>query len=210
MRFLLELSLFAAMVPALCAAVLPDGITFRTGAVNVVTIGSDAAVYGAPAKGFPARGRVLLTHVRRHAIGSLPADAEVFAPAAEADLLRKPETFWNAMETGRFHDYAQTSGKVPAVAAAKVGSVEDGSEIRAGAVSIKALATPGYTPGAVSYVIEAGGKRVVCSGDLIYGNGQMLELFSLQDAVPEAKARGYHGYAARAGDAIRVYGRLPR
>ena len=63
--------------------------------------------------------------------------------------------------------------------------------------------TPGYTRGAVSYLLETGGKRIACTGDLIYGDGKLFDLYSLQDAVPEAKARGYHGYAARAGDLIR-------
>jgi len=62
--------------------------------------------------------------------------------------------------------------------------------------------TPGYTRGAVSYWLERGGKRIACTGDLIYGDGQLFDLSSLQDAVPEAKARGYHGYAARAGELI--------
>jgi glyoxylase-like metal-dependent hydrolase (beta-lactamase superfamily II) len=64
------------------------------------------------------------------------------------------------------------------------------------------IATPGYTRGAISYLIETGGKRLACTGDLIYGDGQLFDLYSLQDAVPEAKARGYHGYAARAGELI--------
>ena len=52
-------------------------------------------------------------------------------------------------------------------------------------------------------MLETGGKRIACTGDLIYGDGKLFDLYSLQDAVPEAKARGYHGYAARAGDLIR-------
>jgi glyoxylase-like metal-dependent hydrolase (beta-lactamase superfamily II) len=51
-------------------------------------------------------------------------------------------------------------------------------------------------------VIDSGGKRVVCTGDLIFGDGKIFDLYSLQDAVPEAKARGYHGYAARAVELI--------
>ena len=67
---------------------------------------------------------------------------------------------------------------------------------------VEVIDTPGYTRGAVSYWMEIGGKRIACTGDLIYGDGQLLDLSSLQDAIPEAKARGYHGYAARAGDLI--------
>ena len=37
---------------------------------------------------------------------------------------------------------------------------------------------------------------------MIYGDGKLLDLFSLQDAVPQVKEDGYHGYAARAGDLV--------
>jgi hypothetical protein len=43
---------------------------------------------------------------------------------------------------------------------------------------------------------------MACVGDLIYGDGQLFDLSSLQDAIPETKTRGYHGYAARSGDLI--------
>jgi glyoxylase-like metal-dependent hydrolase (beta-lactamase superfamily II) len=62
--------------------------------------------------------------------------------------------------------------------------------------------TPGFTPGAVSYVYERGGKKYVATGDLIYSGGRLLDLYSLQDAVAETKTRGYHGFAARAGQLI--------
>ena len=39
-------------------------------------------------------------------------------------------------------------------------------------------------------------------GDLIYGDGQIMDLYSLQDAVGEARIGGYHGYAGRIGDLI--------
>src|SRR5205085_6545257 len=55
---------------------------------------------------------------------------------------------------------------------------------------------------AVSYLIEAGGKRITCTGDLIYGDGRLLDLYSLQDAIADPKEDGYHGYAARAGDVV--------
>src|SRR5690606_1017791 len=86
--------------------------------------------------------------------------------------------------------------------------VSDGDVIEAGKTRIRVVSTPGYTRGAVSYVIETAGKRIACTGDLIYGDGKLLDLYSLQDAVPEAKARGYHGYAARAGDLIRSLRRI--
>ncbi|MGH9661099.1 MAG: MBL fold metallo-hydrolase, partial [Bryobacteraceae bacterium] len=113
-----------------------------------------------------------------------------------------PARFWAALETGRFHDYAQLGTKVPVAPLPVARGVSDGDVLEDGDIRIRVLGTPGYTRGAVSYLIEAGGKRVACTGDLIFGDGQIFDLYSLQDAVPEAKARGYHGYAARAGALI--------
>jgi len=53
-------------------------------------------------------------------------------------------------------------------------------------------------PGPVNGVsIERDDARLV-----IYGNGNLFDLYSLQDAVSEAKISGYHGWAGRMGDLI--------
>src|SRR4029077_12262455 len=69
-------------------------------------------------------------------------------------------------------------------------------------LTIRVMKTPGYTRGAVSYLVENDGKRIACVGDLIYCRGQMLAVFSLQDAIPQVQEDGYHGWAARAGDVV--------
>ena len=169
---------------------LPAGIRFVRGPVNSVLMGGQTAVYSAST---PV-ARLLLTHARRDAVGLVPAGAEVFVPEASVKLFADPAAFWTAMETGHFHDYAQQSSKVPVDALKNLHPVRD-QELVDG---IRVIATPGYSPDAVSYLIEASGQRIICTGDLIYGEGQLLDLFSLQDAIPELKVRGYHGYAARA------------
>ncbi len=193
--------LLAAIVPVFGGTDLPSAVRFERGPVNSVAIGSDTAVYGA-SKSWPGVTRVLLTHARRDAVGTVPNNAVVMAPSGERELFTHPEEFWAALESARIHDYAQKSTKVPLRALRNAQGVSDEEQIPVKGATVRAIATPGYTRGAVSYVIEAGGKRVVCTGDLIYGEGQIFDLYSLQDAVPEAKARGYHGYAARAGELI--------
>jgi glyoxylase-like metal-dependent hydrolase (beta-lactamase superfamily II) len=178
---------------------LPVGIRFQQGAAsNAVLIGDTAAVYGAPSGRVT---RVFLTHARRDAISG--ANAAAIVPAKESELFTGPKQFWEKLESARFHDYAQQSTKTPVAPVRVERTVSDGDALDAGGVRIRVIATPGYTPGAVSYLLETGGKRIACTGDLIYGDGKLFDLYSLQDAVPEAKARGYHGYAARAEDLIR-------
>jgi glyoxylase-like metal-dependent hydrolase (beta-lactamase superfamily II) len=123
-------------------------------------------------------------------------------PAGEREFFDAPAVLWRRVETTRFHDYAQQSTRFPVSALKVERAVSEGDTLKAGGITVRVLSTPGYTRRAVAYLIESGGKRIACTGDLIYGDGQIFDLYSLQDAVPEAKARGYHGYAARAGDLI--------
>jgi glyoxylase-like metal-dependent hydrolase (beta-lactamase superfamily II) len=48
-------------------------------------------------------------------------------------------------------------------------------------------------------LIEIDGIKYAFVGDIIYGNGKLFDLYSLQDAVAEAKIGGYHGWAGRMG-----------
>jgi glyoxylase-like metal-dependent hydrolase (beta-lactamase superfamily II) len=194
-------SLFAASAVIVNAGVeLPDAIKFRAGSTNVVIVGRTTAIYGLPDRA-PDVSRVLLTHARRDVMPRA-AQVEVVVPAAERDLFENPQQFWQRLEKERFHDYAQKGTKVPIHPVSVARAVSGGDSLDHEGIAIRVIATPGYTPGAVSYLIEVGGKRIACTGDLIYGDGQIFDLYSLQDAVSEAKARGYHGYAARAGDLI--------
>lgn len=165
--------------------------------MNSVIIGARTAVYTAPSSKTPIT-QLLATHARRDAMGPVPPNVELVVPASERNLFEKPQDFWELFETARFHDYAQTSSKVPVHHSSKIRAVGDNDSVTVDGATVRAITTPGYTRGAISYVIETGGKRIICTGDLIYGDGKLFDLYSLQDAVPEAKARGYHGYAARA------------
>jgi glyoxylase-like metal-dependent hydrolase (beta-lactamase superfamily II) len=191
---------------AASAASLPDGVRFLPGPVNGLLIDGKVLVYGDPG----GRGRgatdLLFTHARRDVVwagaAAVAAGAKAVVPAAERDLFDKPGAFWEAYETKRFHDYSQVNTKVLRNPLAGSRAVRGGDTIDIAGTKVEVIDTPGYTPGAVSYWIERAGRRIACTGDLIYGDGQLFDLSSLQDAIPESKTRGYHGYAARAGDLI--------
>ena len=133
----------------------------------------------------------------RSAIGSSRRGGH--SAGAERTLFENPGAFWAAYETKRFHDYSQVNTKALREPMRVSRAVHGGKVSDLNGVRVEVIDTPGNTPGAVSYLLERGGKRIGCTGDLIYGDGQLFDLSSLQDAIPEAEARGYHGYAARAG-----------
>lgn len=194
-------AIMLAALPAMAASVLPPQVRFIEGSINSVTVGRQTAIYASPSRSTSIT-QLLATHARRDAIGIVPPSARLIVPAAERQLFEKPQDFWSFFETARFHDYAQTGTKVPIHRSDNVRAIEDNEEITVEGATVRSIATPGYTRGAVSYIIDSGGKRIICTGDLIYGDGKLIDLYSLQDAVPEAKARGYHGYAARAATLI--------
>jgi hydroxyacylglutathione hydrolase len=51
------------------------------------------------------------------------------------------------------------------------GSLRDGSSLRAGAVEMGVLHTPGHTPGSVTFVVETEGGTRVFSGDTLFRRG---------------------------------------
>lgn len=179
------------------------------GSVNGVRLqanGRTLAIYGDPRENPPAADRVLLTHFRRDVVWAarelFEKGATAVVPEKEAHLLLKAESFWQRFEQGRFHNYSQLSTKVLAESIPAAETVRPGETLTWEGIPIRVLATPGYTAGAVTYVLKLEGKTIAFTGDLIYGDGKILDLYSFQDAIPEAKIGGYHGYAARLAELV--------
>jgi glyoxylase-like metal-dependent hydrolase (beta-lactamase superfamily II) len=195
------------LLPAF-AAPLPREVRFVSGPVNRARIGT-VAIYADPAKGAK---HVLFTHARRDLVAAgaeaVARGAAAIVPAAERELFADPAAFWADMEKSRFHDYAQRSTKVPVEPVAVARAVRGGETLDLDGVRCEVLDTSGYTPGSVSYICQAGGRRIAFTGDLILEDGRIADLYSLQDAIPEAKVRGYHGYAARTGALVESLRRI--
>ncbi|HWQ53520.1 MAG TPA: MBL fold metallo-hydrolase [Bryobacteraceae bacterium] len=211
MRFVVLTVLLAA---AAAGAARPPveiapGVTVVEGAVNGVLIragGKVLAVCGDSRPEPPRADRVLFADHRRDTAWAgerlARQGAEAFVPAAELPLFTGVRAFWERYRTARFHDYACQTSKVLAEPLTAATPVRGGEQIRWEGPAIEVLDTPGFTRGAVSYLFEAGDKRIACPGNLIYGDGRILDLYSLQDAIPEAKEDAYHGWAARAADVL--------
>jgi glyoxylase-like metal-dependent hydrolase (beta-lactamase superfamily II) len=213
------LSLIFSILISSCAAVgqpkLPASVSFMAGPVNGVVIernGHSLVVYGDSHQRVKGADKLLLTHARRDVIWAsydlVRRGTQAIAPANETDWLEEPQAFWNAQIEDRFHDYAQQSTRLPTVALPIARKVVEGDVIHWEGLTIDVIETPGYTRGSVSYLLNIDGVRIAFVGDLIYGEGQLFDLYSLQDAVPEENIRGYHGYAARLGQLVESLNRI--
>ena len=191
---------------AKAAAPLPSAVRFLPGPINGLLVNDKVLVYGDASSRVKEASHILFTHARRDVVWAgvpqVTAGGAAIVPRGERELFANPKSFWEAYERARFHDYSQVNTKVLREPLPVARAVTGGDVLDLDGTRVEVIDTPGYTRGAVSYWMEIGSKRIACTGDLIYGDGQLLDLSSLQDAIPEAKARGYHGYAARAGDLI--------
>ena len=191
---------------------LTTNSTIQLGPVNQVLIQigpTQLAVYaGEPnAKDGEAQiEKLLLTHGRRDvvtdALKLANSGVSVVAPEREAYALQRANDYWAAFPQNQFHDYGQQSTKVLAKPVAVENWVKDGDTVEWRGLRFQVLDTPGFTRGAVTYVCNLDGKRLAFTGDLIYGDGKILDLYSFQDAIPIAQVRGYHGYGARLADLV--------
>lgn len=206
------LMLLLAAKAAAGETVIPiaPSVSLVRGPVNGVLVsrhGRTLAIYGDPRQSAAAVNKVLFTHHRRDVVWAgaalVEGGTEAVVPAAEEQLFTGVRRYWESFPTARFKDLSQQTTRILAEPFGKVTAVRGRETIDWEGIQIRVLDTPGYTRGAVSYLLEIDGRRIAFTGDLIYGDGRILDLYSLQDAIPEAKEDAYHGYAARAADVIR-------
>jgi len=188
---------------------LSPHVTLCQNAVNGVFIEKDGqtlVIYGDPGGNLKKADKVLFTHSRRDVVWSgrklVENGAESVVPVREADNFSKANDFWTSFIKTRFNDSRQQTTKVPIRPLRVDRKVSGGDTIDWQDLEVKVLDTPGYTRGAVSYFVNVDDITYGFVGDVIYGDGKLFDLYSLQDAVDDAKIGGYHGYAGRLGELI--------
>ncbi|MCL2105360.1 MAG: MBL fold metallo-hydrolase [Kiritimatiellaeota bacterium] len=140
----------------------------------------------------------LLCDFRRDALDLAPAEAYCIGEGERAFIENPQQAYWEPFaRKGRFSETEPLS-LVP-MAGRDVVPVPEG---------ITQLDTPGLTRNSVSYVLDANGKRTVFTGNLIYGDGQILNLYDFQDKWEGANIGGYHGYMARVPKLIASLGKI--
>lgn len=175
----------------------------------------DASVAGAlDALGVTSVDRILFTHHHRdQACGAhvlAAGGARISVPAAERDHFDNVASYW-ANPKSRWHLYNQHPHHLMLAEPVEVAEgLEDGQQLTWGPAKIRVLSTPGHTDGAVSYVVDVDGSRTVFSGDSIYDEGQVWELYSLQKGFRRGD-RGvtdYHGFLGARPELVESLGRI--
>jgi glyoxylase-like metal-dependent hydrolase (beta-lactamase superfamily II) len=126
---------------------------------------------------------VLITHHHRDQVQGLAKavahGARIWVPPTERDLFDRVDEHWQQRELLNYYDLRQDRFSllepVPVT-----GTVPEYRTRRFGGVDVTTLPTPGHTLGSVSYLFDVGGRRLACTGDLIYGPGKVWSLAATQ------------------------------
>ena len=162
----------------------------------------DGSVAGVlPDHGIANVKQIVFTHYHRdQACGAhemAEGGAEIGVPASEREFFANPAGFWNDDKYlrrlhGSFRPHPLMLTKPLRVDEEFAG----GDEFAFGAAKIRVVDTPGHTDGAVSYLVEVDGRRVVFSGDCIYDEGRVWDVYSLQEGYRRGNRQVsfYHGF----------------
>lgn len=137
--------------------------------------------------------RILYTHHHRDNVAgyTFPENAIVGVPKAEVQWFNEVNTFWNDPKY-RWHLYNCHPHNLMLGDSISVSETyTDSMHIEWGPVSINVLETPGHTDGSLTYVVEVDDERLAFTGDLIYDEGQIWDLYSLQKGQ---QTTDYHGF----------------
>jgi len=156
----------------------------------------DDGVRGALAElGIDGVDLALATHHHRDSTSGLAGLAEagtsIGVPADERAWFEDVEVYWND-PAHRWHLYdfyphpLMLARSVPVRRALRGGDC-----LSWGNATITVLDTPGHTEGSVSYLVDVDGRRIAFCGDVLCGEGQIWELYSLQKGWA---TRDYHGF----------------
>jgi glyoxylase-like metal-dependent hydrolase (beta-lactamase superfamily II) len=135
---------------------------------------------------------VLLTHHHRDQAHGLPRAVEagipIWVPSTERDLFERVDEHWQQRALYNYYDLRQDRFSLlePVPVA---GTVPDYRTREFGGIPVTTVPTPGHTLGSVSYLVEAGGRRLAFTGDLIHSAGKVWSLAATQWTYTLVEAR---------------------
>src|SRR5687768_4843864 len=126
---------------------------------------------------------VLMTHHHRDQgqglARAVQAGIRIWVPHTEQDLFHSVDAHWQARQI--YNNYNVREDRFSLLESVPVaGTLQDYETCPFGIHSLTVFPTPGHTTGSISLLVELNGKRILFSGDLIYGPGKVLNLSATQ------------------------------
>ena len=153
--------------------------------------------------------QILFTHHHRDNTSGFPVpkNVRIGVPEAEKQWFTEVETFWNDPKY-RWHLYnCHPHNLMRANAIPVTDTYTEGSQIEWGPAIIRVLETPGHTDGSITYLVDVDNIRFAFSGDLIYDEGKIWELYSLQKGQQTTDYHGFLGARDELKDSLEKVGK---
>lgn len=190
---------------------LTDHLFVYRGAINIgiirnghqallIDCGDENIIQALEQLGITEIVKVVFTHSHRDqssAIRQVANSAKIGVPAKERNLFSDPAAYWkNDRNLYRVYQTFRPDHMTPIEPVHVDELYSDGDRFSFGETTIQVIETPGHTDGSVSYLIDSEGKRLVFSGDCIFDEGKIWDIFSLQRGFERSGRRigGYHGF----------------
>jgi len=194
------------------------GVIQANGKTLLIGSGDGAILEAADSLGLKPIEWALFTDHHRDQCASVElltkAGVKIAVPSTEAEFFRNATAIWANSDNALYHRYDFR----PDLFILRSSVVPD-HELKAGeffrweSLEIQVVQTPGPTDGSVSYCVSADNVKFAFTGDLIYGPGQLWNLYMLQKRYP-GMTRDYWGFGGAAADLIKslddVLGRKPQ
>ena len=153
--------------------------------------------------------QILFTHHHRDNTSGFPIsdNVRIGVPESEKQWFTEVETFWNDPKY-RWHLYnCHPHNLMRANAMLVTDTYTEGSQIEWGPAIIRVLETPGHTDGSITYLVDVDNIRFAFSGDLIYDEGKIWELYSLQKGQQTTDYHGFLGARDELKDSLEKVGK---
>ncbi len=153
--------------------------------------------------------QILFTHHHRDNTSGFPIsdNVRIGVPEAEKQWFTEVETFWNDPKY-RWHLYnCHPHNLMLANAIPVTDTYTEGSQIEWGPAIIRVLETHGHTDGSITYLVDVDNIRFAFSGDLIYDEGKIWELYSLQKGQQTTDYHGFLGARDELKDSLEKVGK---
>ena len=165
------------------------GVIIQNGKALLIGSGDARILDHANRLGIPRIEWVLYTdHARDQAAGVhrlRQAGVRVAVPEREARFFERATDFWLTADNRFEHRYTFRPDFMVLRASVPVDlQLHSDSVFHWEGLDVRVVATPGRSDGAVSYVVELDGRTFAFTGDLIYGPGQLRDIFGLQKKLP--------------------------
>ncbi|MGC8783007.1 MAG: MBL fold metallo-hydrolase [Armatimonadota bacterium] len=171
------------------------GVIHRGQEALLIDAGDGSVVDTLNACGIRWADGVLFTHHHRDQASGAPrvlaGGGWTGAPEAERTLFEEVNAYWNAPQN-RWHVYHFRPHSVLTEPVPIHRTFVDGDTLRWAPARITALHTPGHTDGSMTYLVDVDGQRIAFCGDLIFDEGKILDLYSLQKGF--GGLTDYHGF----------------